>query len=110
MGSLLYLFLTLKERWSGKPYLTVTGKSLIVNNGYVFGRGWYMSEIDLADVEHFELVPRSILHKRGPRLRIHYKGRMENKYPTDLVGQIPIGDIDMKPQLLCDLLNEQLRF
>ena len=109
VGSLLYLYLTLKERWSDKPYLTVTGKSLIVNNGYVFGRGWYMSEIDLADVELFELMPRSILHKRGPRLRIHYKGRMEEKYPTDLVGQIPVGDIDMKPQLLCDLLNEQLR-
>ena len=24
-------------------------------------------------------------------------------------GQIPVGDIDMKPRLLCDLLNEQLR-
>lgn len=51
----------------------------------------------------------SIVHRRGPRLRIHYKGRMENNYPTDLVGKIPVGDIDMKPQLLCDLLNEQLR-
>lgn len=111
VGSLLYLYLTLKEKLSDKPYLTVTATSLVVNNGYVFGRGWYMSEIDLTDVEHFELVPRSILHKRGPRLRIHYKGRMEDKYPTDLVfhGQIPVGDIDMKPQLLCDLLNEQLR-
>jgi len=109
LGSLLYLYLALKERWTGKPYLTVTATSLIVNNGYVFGRGWYMSEIALADVEYFELVPRSILQRRGPRLRIHYKGRMEEKYPTDLVGQIPVGDIDMKPQLLCDLLNEQLR-
>ena len=61
-------------------------------------------------MEHFELVPRSILHKRDPKLRIHYKGRMEIKYPTDLVDQIPVGDIDMKPQLLCDQLNEQLRF
>lgn len=109
LGSLLYLYLTLKERWSGKPYLTVTGTSLIVNNGYVFGRGWYMSEFNLADVAYFELVPMSILHRRGAKLRIHYKGRMEEKYPTDLVGQIPVGDIDMKPQLLCNLLNEQLR-
>ena len=108
-GSLLYLYLTLKEKWSDKPYLTVTSTSLIVNNGYVFGRGWYMAEIALTDIDYFELVPMSILHKRGPRLRIHYKGRMENKYPTDLVGQIPVGDINMKPQLLCDLLNEQLR-
>ena len=109
VGSLLYLFLTLKERWSGKPYLTVTATSLVMNNGYVIGRGWYMSEINLADVAYFELVPMSILHRRGARLRIHYTGRMEEKYPTDLVGQIPVGYIDMKPQLLCDLLNEQLR-
>ena len=109
LGSLLYLFLVLKERWSGKPYLTITTTSLVVNNGYVLGRGWYISEINLADVAYFELVPMSILRRRGARLRIHYKGRMEEKYPTDLVGQIPIGYIDMKPQLLCDLLNEQLR-
>ena len=109
VGSLLYLFLTLKERWSGKPYLTVTSTSLVMNNGYVLGRGWYMSEINLADVAYFELVPRSILRKQGPKLRICYKGRMEDKNPTDLVGQIPVDAIDMKPQLLCDLLNEQLR-
>lgn len=50
LGSLLYLFLTLKEKWSDKPYLTVTSTSLIVNNGYVFRRGWYMAEIALADI------------------------------------------------------------
>ena len=101
--AVMLLIIWVSQKVKGNVTLLIIGVMI----GYLANA--IIGVLKFLDVKHFELVPRSILHKRGPRLRIHYKGIMEDKYPTDPVGQIPVGDIDMKPQLLCELLNEQLR-
>ena len=101
-GGLLYLYLIIKERLSHRPYITVTDTTLTVNHGYVIGRGWFMAEIQLADISRFELEPLSIVHRRGPRLIIHYKDAT--------TGQIPTTYINISSRRLCDQLNQRLAY
>lgn len=107
-GGLFYLYLIIKERLSHRPYITVTDTTLTVNHGYVIGRGWFMAEIQLADISRFELKPLSIVHRRGPRLIIHYKPRGNNKKNAPLTGTIDITYISLSSRRLCDMLNQRL--
>ncbi|MBQ8675028.1 MAG: hypothetical protein IJ528_02240 [Bacteroidaceae bacterium] len=99
-GGILFLVIILNEHLSHRPYITVTDTTITVNHGYVIGRGWFMADIQLADISRFELQPLNILHRQSPRLIIHYK--------NSTTTEIPITYISMSSHRLCDVLNQRL--
>ena len=116
LGGLFMLWLMLKERITHTPYYVITDKSVIMNSGM---KVW---EVRFADVEKFSLTSVAPSKMIG----IHYNRdaewakeedsgsvvRMVRKMNTKIAGvgeALPVGDLTIKPQQLCDLLNERLR-
>lgn len=112
------LYLTLKVRL--RPYLIVTDKSLIQSRADRFLND---HEIPFSEVDHFELTPFNILLPFERDLKVYYKkdkdkekvfnptilGRIASKLFSGADEFIAVSGIDMKPQLLCDLLNDRVR-
>lgn len=114
LGGLYMLYGTLKERLTGKPFLTITDEAVIME-------GMKQAVIRFADVESFNVV------KMGKQefVAVHYKPGVELKKMDEANGldrsirklnrqlvnaqeNISTTGTDMKAQELCDLLNERL--
>lgn len=113
-GGLFMAFLVLKERLSGKAYLIITDKEVKMN----MTKEW---KIAFADVESFSLVQ----HATSKMITINYKqniesqkieedtavGRAARKINVEAIGAqeaIPVDGLTMKPEAICELLNERL--
>ena len=116
LGGLYMLYTILKERLTGKPYLTITDEGII-------SEGVKQSVIHFADVQSFEVVKMG----RQQFVAVHYKPGVEQQKldEADMLGRsvrklnqklvnaqenISTVGISMKVEELCDLLNERLRF
>ena len=114
-GGLVLLFWLLKERLTGRPFLTITEESVICNSlrQYV---------IRFADVESFVLLGG----KQEKLIGIHFKKgvereKLENasifsflarKYNLAVSGtqeSISVTGVSIKAQELCNLLNERVK-
>ena len=114
LGGLYMLYGTLKERLTGKPFLTITDEAVIMD-------GMKQAVIRFADVKSFKVV------KMGKQefVAVHYKPGVELKKMDEANGldrsirklnlqlvnaqeNISTTGTDMKAQELCDLLNERL--
>ena len=114
LGGLYMLYGTLKERLTGKPFLTITDEAVIMD-------GMKQAVIRFADVKSFNVV------KMGKQefVAVHYKPGVELKKMDEANGldrsirklnlqlvnaqeNISTTGTDMKAQELCDLLNERL--
>lgn len=120
MAGLIIAYKVLKERLSQTPFLVITGKKVVMNNNGT-------REILFADVESFFLadmqIPKSvenityigISYKEDVELQ-HWNNakrleRVVRKFNIQKVGAqevIPTVGLTIKPQVLCDLLNERL--
>jgi hypothetical protein len=115
LGGLYMLYGTLKERLTGKPFLTITDEAVIME-------GMKQAVIRFADVESFNVV------KMGKQefVAVHYKPGVELKKMDEANGldrsirklnlqlvnaqeNISTTGTDMKAQELCDLLNERMK-
>ena len=114
MCGIYVLYGMLKERLTGKPFLTITDEAVIME-------GMKQAVIRFADVESFNVV------KMGKQefVAVHYKPGVELKKMDEANGldrsirkmnlqlvnaqeNISTTGTDMKAQELCDLLNERL--
>ena len=115
LGGLYMLYASLKERLTGKPFLTVTDEAVIME-------GMKQAVIRFADVESFNVVKMG----RQEFVAVHYKPNVEHQKldeanaPRRSVRQLNLRLVnaqetisttgtDMKAQELCDLLNERLK-
>lgn len=115
LGGLYMLYGTLKERLTGKPFLTITDEAVIMD-------GMKHAVIRFADVKSFKVV------KMGKQefVAVHYKPGVELKKMDEANGldrsirklnlqlvnaqeNISTTGTDMKAQELCDLLNERMK-
>ncbi len=115
LGGLYMLYGTLKERLTGKPFLTITDEAVIMD-------GMKQAVICFADVESFNVVKMG----RQEFVAVHYKPGVEqqkmdeagtigrsirslNRRLMNAQETISTTGTGMKSQDLCDLLNERLR-
>ena len=108
------LYGMLKERLTGKPFLTITDEAVIME-------GMKHAVIRFADVESFNVVKM----EKQEFVAVHYKPGVELKKMDEANGldrsirkmnlqlvnaqeNISTTGTDMKAQELCDLLNERL--
>lgn len=115
LGGLYMLYGTLKERLTGKPFLTITDEAVIME-------GMKQAVIRFADVKSFNVV------KMGKQefVAVHYKPGVELKKMDEANGldrsirklnrqlvnaqeNISTTGTGMKAQELCDLLNERMK-
>ena len=114
LGGLNMLFVMLKERLTGKPFLTITDDTII--------KEWTkQTVIRFADIKSFNVLKVG----RQKFIAVHYKSGVErqkldevgaldrsfrklNRRLVDAQETISTTGIGMKPQELCDLLNERL--
>lgn len=115
LGSLYMLYGTLKERLTGKPFLTITDEAVIMD-------GMKQAVIRFADVKSFNVVKMG----RQEFVAVHYKAGVEqqkldeanaldrsirklNRRLVNAQENISTNCTGMKAQELCDLLNVRLR-
>ena len=128
LGTLLFfglcvlfdLFVLIRQR--RHPYLIIREKNFSVNAEWKFG-GCRYREQPFAEVERFELLPFYLFRPLNRDICAYLKmgGNQQKQFSDTLFGRIgrkvfsgnkyyiPIPGIDMKPQLLCYLLNERLK-
>lgn len=115
LGGLYMLYATLKERLTGKPFLTITDTSIII-------QGVKPSVINFADVKSFKVVKM----RNQEFVAIHYKPDVEqqkmdeagtvgrsvrslNRRLVNAQETISTTGTGMKAEELCDLLSERLK-
>ena len=115
LGIPVILYTMLKERLTGKPFLTITDTCLIC-------QGIKQAVINFAEVESFEVVKM----RNQEFVAIHYKSNVEqqkmddagtvgrsirslNRRLVDAQETISTTGTGMKAKELCDLLNERLK-
>jgi len=113
-GGIFIAYMMLKERITGKAYLTITDKEVRMN----MSKEW---SIAFADVESFTLVQ----HATSKMIAVNYKenvetqkieedtavGRAARKTNVEAIGAqeaIPVDGLTMRPEDICKLLNERL--
>ncbi len=111
---LYILYSTVKERLTGRPFLTITDKAIVYE-------GAKQTVIRFADVESFEVVKMD----KQAFVAIHYKPGVEKQKLSDSgtlsrsVRQLNLQLVNaqenistvgtgMKAEVLCDLLNDRL--
>lgn len=114
LGGLYMLYVTLKERLTGKPFLTITDEAIICE-------GMKQTVIRFADVKSFNVVKM----RNQEFVAIHYKPVVErqkmdkanvldrsvrklNRQLVNAQENISTTGTGMKAEVLCDLLNERL--
>ena len=120
-GGVFILYLILKERILNQPYYTITDNGIILNAYKKF-------EIKFSDVKNFSLSEiKHNIYVKSRFISIHYKKNIERKkynkasrlgrYIRDFNERvssaheaIPADGLTIKPQQLCDLLNERLNY
>jgi hypothetical protein len=112
LGGIFMLWLILKERITGKPYYLVTDESVIMNSGL---KAW---EVRFADVERFFLAGKmiGIVYKNDREIQkmedAGWLGRIGRRFNQRIGGSqehLYVSSMTMKPQELCDLLNERVK-
>ncbi|MBR6121046.1 MAG: hypothetical protein IKQ05_01480 [Prevotella sp.] len=116
LGGLALIYWALKERLTGRPFLTITDEGIIYNGG------WKQYEIRFADVNSFVLLGGrqnkfiGIRFKEGVERRkmedANIIGRLARKFNLAVSGtqeSISLSGVPMKPQELCDILNKRLK-
>lgn len=115
LGGFYMLYGLLKERLTGKPFLTITDEAVIMD-------GMKHAVIRLTDVESFNVVKMG----RQEFVAVHYKPNVEqqkldesnvldrsirqlNRRLVNAQENISTTGTGMKGQELCDLLNERLK-
>ena len=115
-GALYMLYATLKERLTGKPFLTITDDRII-------SEGVKQTEIHFSDVESFDVVKM----RKQQFVAVHYKPGVEqqkldeagtldrsirylNRRLVNAQENISTVGTGMKAEALCDLLNERLAY
>ena len=114
LGGLFVAYLVLKEQLTRTPYLVITDEKVIMNAG----KPW---EASFADVEIFFLTRVSTARMIGIKYKKNIEtqrldnasqwGRALRNFNVKVAGaQESIGAVGLtiKPQVLCDLLNERL--
>lgn len=114
LGGLFVVYLVLKEQLALKPYLVITDEKVIMNGE----KPW---EASFADVEIFFLTRVSTARMIGVKYKKNIEAqRLDNagqwdravrNFNVKLVGaqeSIAVDGLKIKPQALCDLLNEKL--
>ena len=116
LGGLALIYWALKERLTGRPFLTITDEGIVCNGG------WKQYEIRFADVNSFVLLGG----RQNKIIGIHYKkgvehqkmedanliGRLARKFNLAVSGtqeSISVSGVSIKAQELCDLLNDRLK-
>lgn len=116
LGGLALIYWTLKERLTGRPFLTITDEGIICNGG------WKQYEIRFADVNSFVLLGGrqskiiGIRFKKGVERQkmedANIISRLARKFNLAVSGtqeSISLSCVPMKAQELCDILNERLK-
>ena len=115
-GALYMLYATLKERLTGKPFLTITDDRII-------SEGLKQTVIHFSDVESFDVVKM----RKQQFVAVHYKPGVEqqkldkadtldrsirnlNRRLVNAQENISTVGTGMKAETLCDLLNERLAY
>lgn len=115
LGGLYMLYGMLKERLTGKPFLTITDNCIIIET-------MKQTIVNFADVESFEVMKG----RQQKFIAIHYKPDVEqqkideagtigrsirslNRGLVNAQETISTTGTGMKSEELCDLLNERLR-
>ena len=114
LGGLFVAYLVLKEQLALTPYLVITDEKVIMNAG----KPW---EASFADVEIFFLIRVSTARMIGVKYKKNIEaqrldnagqwGRAARNFSLKLTGaqeSIAADGLMVKPQVLCDLLNERL--
>ena len=116
LGGLYMLYATLKERLTGKPFLTITDDRII-------SEGLKQTVIHFSDVESFDVVKM----RKQQFVAVHYKPGVEqqkldkadtldrsirnlNRRLVNAQENISTVGTGMKAEALCDLLNERLAY
>ena len=115
LGGLALIYWALKERLTGRPFLTITDEGIIYNGG------WKQYDIRFADVNSFVLLGGrqnmfiGIRFKRGVERQkmedANFIGRLARKFNLAVSGtqeSISLSCVPMKAKELCDILNERL--
>jgi len=116
LGGLFMLWVLLKERNSGQAYYVITADSITMNSGF---KSW---TVRFADVDGFFLTRAAlsnmigIRYKQGVQVRKLKEsgqlGRMVrqfNEQMSDTQEGLPADGLTMKPDALCNLLNERVQ-
>ena len=115
LGGLYMLYGMLKERLTGKPFLMITDKCIIIET-------MKQTIVNFADVKSFEVLKV----RQQKFIAIHYKPNVEhqkmdeagtigrsirslNRRLVNAQETISITGTGVKSEELCDLLNERLR-
>lgn len=115
LGGLYMLYGMLKERLTGKPFLTITDETVI-------SEGVKQTVIRFADVKSFNVVKMG----RQRFVAVHYKNGVDqqkldeanaldrsvrklNRRLVNAQENISTNGTGMKAEALCDLLNERLK-
>ena len=114
LGGLFVAYLVLKELLTRTPYLVITDEKVIMN-------GEKLWEASFADVEIFFLIRVSTARMIGVKYKKNIEaqrldnagqwGRAARNFSLKLTGaqeSIAADGLMVKPQVLCDLLNERL--
>ena len=117
LGGLALIYWALKERLTGRPFLTIT------DEGIVYNGGWKQYEIRFVDVNSFVLLGGrqnkfiGIRFKKGVESQkmedASFIGRLARKFNLAVSGtqeSISLSGVPMKAQELCDILNERLKY
>ena len=116
LGGLYILYATLKERLTGKPFLTITDDRII-------SEGVKQTVIHFSDVESFDVVKM----RKQQFVAVHYKSGVEqqkldeagtldrsirylNRRLVNAQENISTVGTGMNAETLCDLLNERLAY
>ena len=116
LGGLYMLYATLKERLTGKPFLTITDDRII-------SEGLKQTVIHFSDVESFDVVKM----RKQQFVAVHYKPGVEqqkldeadtldrsirnlNRRLVNAQENISTVGTGMNAETLCDLLNERLAY
>ncbi len=115
-AGLFMLWLMLKERMMHAPYYVITADSITMNSGL---KSW---TVRFADVDGFFLTRAAlsnmigIRYKQGVQVRkLEESGqlgrmvRQFNEQVSDSQEGLPADGLTMKPEVLCNLLNERVK-
>ena len=114
-GGLFMVYLILKERITGTPCIVITDNGVSVSSGKSF-------EVRFEDVNAFFIIDISktkqigIRYKKGVREKKRDNAkqferliRKANEKIARAQESIPASGLTIKPQTLCDLMNERLK-
>ena len=115
LGALFMLYALVREKITGKPYLVITDKAVVMNGG---GKDF---EIPFADVDTFlmtgvfgnkmigiQYTKEAEAKQTAEASSAGRAVRKFNKFVSGVPGAIPASGLSIRPRVLLELLNERL--